>query len=466
MQTCDAIIIGGGQAGPPLAKRLAGAGQRVAIIERKAFGGTCINTGCTPTKTLVASAYAAHMARRAAEFGVVVAGGVSVDMRRVKQRKDAIVASWSAATEASLRATENCTVYRGHARFIGPHEVEVGGERLVAERIFIDVGGRASVPAIPGVDSVPYLTNTTALALEVVPEHLLVLGGSYVGLEFAQIFRRFGAEVTVLEGAPRLVHARGRRNLRSDPRLPGERRRAHRLRCPRSCRVGHATWCQDQSDGRRRARLDRGVASVAGGRAAAEHRRSRARSGRRCGRRAWLSSRWMISCGPTCPVSGRSATAMAGARSRTRPTTTSRSSPPTCWMARRGRCSDRVAAYALYTDPPLGRAGMTEAQARQSGRNVLVASMAMADVARAIEKSETAGMMKLVADAETGKILGAAVLGTGGDEVIHSVLDLMYADAPYTVLRRAMHIHPTVAEMLPSLAAELAPAGVRVPQQE
>ena len=212
MHTYEAIIIGSGQAGPSLAERLAGAGQRVAIIERKSFGGTCINTGCTPTKTLVASAYAAHMARRAADFGVVVSGGVSVDMRRVKQRKDAIVASWSAATEASLRATENCSVCRGHARFVAPRQIEVDGERFAAERVFINVGGRAAVPAIPGIDRVPYLTNTTALGLEAVPEHLVMLGGSYVGLEFAQIFRRFGANVTVLESAPRLSRARTRRS--------------------------------------------------------------------------------------------------------------------------------------------------------------------------------------------------------------------------------------------------------------
>ena len=205
MQTFDAIIIGSGQAGPSLAKRLAGTGRHVAIIERGAFGGTCINTGCTPTKTLVASAYAAHMARRAAEFGVVVGGGVTVDMRRVKQRKDEIVTSWSAATEASLRATENCTVLRGHARFVAPHELEVGSERLTAQQVFIDVGGRAVVPAVSGIDSVPYLTNATALDLDALPRHLIILGGSYVGLEFAQIFRRFGAEVSVLEAAPRLV---------------------------------------------------------------------------------------------------------------------------------------------------------------------------------------------------------------------------------------------------------------------
>ena len=186
MQTFDAIIIGSGQAGPPLAKRLAGAGRHVAIIERGAFGGTCINTGCTPTKTLVASAYAAHMARRAAEFGVVVGGGVTVDMRRVKQRKDEIVGSWSAATEASLRATENCTVLRGHARFVAAHEIEAGSERLTAQQIFIDVGGRAAVPAVPGIDSVPYLTNSTVLDLDAVPRHLIILGGSYVGLEFAR----------------------------------------------------------------------------------------------------------------------------------------------------------------------------------------------------------------------------------------------------------------------------------------
>ena len=394
------------------------------------------------------------MARRAAEFGVVVGGGVSVDMRRVKQRKDAIVAAWSAATEASLRATENCTVYRGHARFIGPHEVEVGGERLVAERVFVNVGGRASVPAVPGIDSVAYLTNTTALALDVVPEHLLVLGGSYVGLEFAQIFRRFGAEVTVLESSPRLV-----------PREDAE--------------ISAAIRSFLESEG---VRIVCGVRDVV----VAAAQRGVALSLTDAGSHVSIEGSHLLLAAGRRPNADDLGLDRAGVAVDARGYITVddqlRTNVPGIWAL--GDCNgrgafthtayndfeivaanlldgetrtlhDRIAAYALYTDPPLGRAGTTEAEARQSGRNVLVASMAMEDVARAIEKGETAGLMKLVVDAETGKILGAAILGTGGDEVIHSVLDLMYAGAPYTVLRRAMHIHPTVAEMLPSLAAEL-----------
>ncbi len=457
MQSYDAIIIGTGQAGPSLAKRLAGAGQRVAIIERKAFGGTCINTGCTPTKTLVASAYAAHMARRAADFGVVVSGGVAVDMRRVKQRKDAIVASWSAATEASLRATENCRVCRGHARFVAPRQIEVGGERFAAERVFINVGGRAAVPAIPGIDGVPYLTNTTALGLEAVPEHLVILGGSYIGLEFAQIFRRFGANVTVLETAPRLI-------ARED------------------AEISEAIRAFLESEG---VRIVCGV-HVSG---VATSQRGVVVSGTDAGSPVSIEGSHLLLAAGRRPNTDDLGLDRAGVAIDARGYITVdeqlRTNVPGIWAL--GDCNgrgafthtsyndfeivaanlldgeartvhDRIAAYALYTDPPLGRAGMTETEARRSGRKVLVASMTMADVARAIEKGETAGLMKLVVDADTRKILGAAILGTGGDEVIHCILDLMYAGAPHTVLQRAMHIHPTVAEMLPSLAAELVPA--------
>jgi pyruvate/2-oxoglutarate dehydrogenase complex dihydrolipoamide dehydrogenase (E3) component len=454
MQTYDAIVIGTGQAGPSLAKRLAGAGPRVAVIERKSFGGTCINVGCTPTKTLVASAYAAHMARRASEFGVVV-GDVSVDMRRVKQRKDEIVTSWSAATERSLRETANCTVYRGHARFVAPHEIDVGGERLSAERIFVNVGGRASVPAIPGIEAVPYLTNSTALALDAVPEHLVVLGGSYVGLEFAQMYRRFGAQVTVLERAPRLV-----------PREDEE--------------ISTALRGILENEG---LRIVCGISDVA----LAPAQRGIAVSLNDAGKRVTIEgSHLLIAIGrrPNTDDLGLDKAGVAvDAHGYIAVDDQLRTNVPGIWAL--GDCNgrgafthtayndfeivaanlldgeartvhDRIAAYALYTDPPLGRAGMTEAEARASGRRVLVGRMAMEDVARAIEKNETAGLMKLVADAETRKILGAAILGTGGDEVIHCILDLMYAGAEYTVLQRAMHIHPTVAEFLPSLAAELA----------
>ncbi len=457
MQTCDAVIIGAGQAGPSLAKRLAGAGRRVAIVERGAFGGTCINTGCTPTKALVASAYAAHMARRAADFGVTVGGGVSVDMRRVKQRKDDIVASWSAATEASLRATENCTVYRGHARFVGPHELEVGGERLSAEHIFINVGGRAAVPAIPGIDSVPYLTNTSALALAAVPEHLIVLGGSYVGLEFAQIFRRFGAEVTVLETAPRLV-------AREDEEISAAiaaflRDEGIRIVCgARDIAVAPAARGVEVSlnDAGTRMSIEGSHLLLAVGRRPNTDDLGLDRAG------IALDARGYITVDDQLRTSVPGIWALGDCNGRGAFTHTAYNDfeivAANLLDGEARTLHDRIAAYALYTDPPLGRAGMTEAEARQSGRNVLIASMAMEDVARAIEKAETTGLMKLVVDADTRKILGAAILGTGGDEVIHCILDLMYAGAPCTVLQRAMHIHPTVAEFLPSLAAELSSA--------
>ena len=205
MPDYDAIIIGTGQAGPPLAFRLAGAGMKVAIVERNLVGGTCVNTGCTPTKTLVASAYAAHLARHAAEYGVAITGGVTVDMKRVKARKDAVVAQFRNGLTDALEANANCKLYRGHARFLSSREVEIGGERLRAERIFINVGGRASVPPMPGLDQIAYLTNTTMMAVDFLPRHLVVVGGSYIGLEFAQMYRRFGSAVTIIEMAPRLV---------------------------------------------------------------------------------------------------------------------------------------------------------------------------------------------------------------------------------------------------------------------
>ena len=205
LQSFDAIIIGTGQAGPALAKRLTTAGMKVGIVERGLFGGTCVNTGCIPTKTMVASAYAAHMARRAAEYGVTIPGPVSVDMKKVKARKDEVSGKSNKGVETWLKNMPNCTIFEGHARFASPTEVTVNEARLTAPRIFINVGGRAVVPDIPGRDQIEYLTNSTMMDVDFLPRHLIVIGGSYIGLEFGQMFRRFGSEVTILEMGPRLI---------------------------------------------------------------------------------------------------------------------------------------------------------------------------------------------------------------------------------------------------------------------
>ena len=452
----DSIVIGAGQAGPSLAKELAGSGRSVAIVERKGFGGTCINTGCTPTKTLIASAYAAHMARRAGEFGVIIPAGVHVDMARIKARKDAIVSQWSAATEAALRASPNCTVYKGQARLLSAQEVDIADDVLRAGQIFLNVGGRAGVPPIRGLESVAYLTNSSILDLEVLPEHLVIIGGSYVGLEFAQMYRRFGSEVTVVETAARLIG-------REDEDISGAVRQFLEAEGVRILLGARNLSLMPEGKGcRLQLENDAGPVSIGG-------------------------SHLLVATGrrPNTDDLGLEQAGVAtDARGYVQVDDQLRTSVPGIWAL--GDCTghgafthtayndfeivagnllrnegrsvrDRVSAYALYTDPPLGRAGMTETEARRTGKQVLVGQMPMSDVARAIEKGETAGLMKLVVDGGTKEILGAAILGVGGDEAIHCVIDLMQARAPYTVLQRAMHIHPTVAEYLPMLAGALVP---------
>ncbi len=456
-RTFDAIIIGAGQAGPSLAGRLSGAGMSVALIERGLIGGTCVNTGCTPTKTLVASAYAARVARRAAEYGLTIGGPVGVDMKRVKARKDAVVGGSRAGLEAWLKGMANCAVYKGHARFEAPNEIRVGEELLSASRIFINVGGRALVPNMPGLDEISYLTNASMMDLDVVPHHLVIIGGSYVGLEFAQMYRRFGSEVTVVEKGSRLIQ-----------------------------------------------REDEDVSAAVKGILEAEGIRIRLRAECISFARRGADAAVMVECKSGDPEVIGSHTLLAVGR---RPNTDDlglgnagveidkrgfivvddelRTSAPGIWAlgdcngkgafthtayndfeivaanlldGDRRRVSDRLPAYALYVDPPLGRAGLTEAEARQSGRRILVGRRPMSSVARAIEKGETQGFMKIVVDADSHQILGAAILGAGGDEVVHGILDTMYAKAPYTTLRRAMHIHPTVSEHVPAVLSELQPA--------
>jgi pyruvate/2-oxoglutarate dehydrogenase complex dihydrolipoamide dehydrogenase (E3) component len=453
----DAIIVGAGQAGPPLARRFSEAGMSVAIIERHLFGGTCVNTGCIPTKAMVASAYAARMARRAGEYGVGISGDITVDMRAVKVRKDAISSRSRLGVEKALRALKHGSVYNGHARFRSAHEVEVGDTMLRAERIFVNVGGRASVPSLPGVDRVPYLTNSSMMALDATPPHLVIVGGSYVGLEFGQMFRRFGSAVTIVEMASRLVQREDEDISASIHDVLTSEGIAVRLnaRCISLAgdqgRVIVHVDCADRS----RAVEGSHVLLAVGRRPNTEDLGLDAAGVAR-------DDRGYIVVDDQLQTNVPGIWALGDCNGRGGFTHTAYNDfeivAANLLDGASRRVSDRIPAYALYIDPPLGRAGLTESEARRQGHSVLVGKRPMRRVSRAVEKGETSGLMKIVVDAKSEQILGAAVFGTGGDEVIHSVLDAMYAKAPYPVLQRAMHIHPTVSEYVPTLLGELSPS--------
>ena len=453
----DAIVIGSGQAGPFLAVRLATAGQRVALIERNRIGGTCVNTGCIPTKTLVASAYNAHMAGRAADFGVQVAGTVNVDMKRVKARKDEITGKSRNGLESWLKNTPNCTVHRGHARFESPKEVRVGEELLTAPQIFIDVGGRAAIPSMPGVESTPYLTNSTLLDLEVLPRHLIIVGGGYVGLEFGQIFRRFGSDVTIVERASRLI-AHEDEDVSAEVQAILEREGID-VRLNATCI--ELTRHEDEDVG---VRLDcsEGTPDVSGshlllamGRTPNTDDLGLENSGVARDEHGYI----LVDDQLRTNVAG--IWALGDCNGRGGFTHTSYNDfeivAANLLDHEPRSVADRITAYNLYIDPPLGRAGMRERDARGSGRRVLKGSRPMTRVGRAVEKGESQGFMKVLVDADSKEILGATILGTGGDEAIHCALDMMYARAPYTVMQKAMHIHPTVSELIPTILGELRP---------
>ena len=455
MKHFDAIIVGTGQAGPSLAARFAQAGKAVAIIERQDFGGTCVNTGCVPTKTLVASAYAIHAARRGAEYGFAI-GDLRVDMKRVKARKDAASGKSSKAVEEWLRGTTNCTVIQGHARFQSPDTIVVNGEVLQAGKIYINVGGRASIPEMPGIRDVPFLTNSSMMDIDFLPPHFIVVGGSYVGLEFAQIYRRFGSEVTIVEMGPRLI-GREDEDVSEAVREILEAEGIH-IRLNAKC-VSLA-----KRDGGVAVGLacEEGAPEVVGthvllavGRTPNTNDLGLDRAGVTTDHRGYI----VVDDELQTNVPG--IWALGDCNGRGAFTHTSYNDyeivADNLFNADHRRVSDRIQAYALYIDPPLGRCGMTDAEARKSGRPALAVKYPMSQVSRASEKGETQGFIKICADAETKLILGAAILGVGGDEVIHVLLDVMYAKAPYTVIQRAMHIHPTVSEFLPTILAQLRP---------
>jgi pyruvate/2-oxoglutarate dehydrogenase complex dihydrolipoamide dehydrogenase (E3) component len=457
-QKFDAIIIGAGQAGPSLAGRLTASGMTVAIVERKFLGGTCVNTGCMPTKAMVASAYAAHIARRATDYGVTVGGPVGVDMKTVKARKDKVTLDARGNLETWLGGMERCTLLRGHARFESPREVRVGDELLEADRIFINVGGRASAPEMPGVDRIKYLTNSSMMDVDFLPRHLVVIGGSYVGLEFAQMFRRFGSAVTVVEKGPRLI-AREDEDISAAVKDILEKEGIG-IRLDSEC-ISFEPRGEDICVGVDCSSGDRQVLGshvlLAVGRKPNTDDLGLEKTGVK------TDSRGYITVDDELRTSVPGIWALGDCNGKGAFTHTSYNEfeivAANLLDGDSRRVSDRLPAYALYIDPPLGRAGMSEAEARKSGRKLIVGTRPMTRVGRAVEKGETLGFMKIVADADSKEILGAAILGTGGDEAIHCILDTMYAKAPYTTLQQAMHIHPTVSELIPTVLGEMKPAG-------
>jgi pyruvate/2-oxoglutarate dehydrogenase complex dihydrolipoamide dehydrogenase (E3) component len=452
----DAAIIGTGQAGPPLANRLTQAGMKVAVIEQAHFGGTCVNNGCMPTKTLVASAYAAHLVARAADYGIAIEGRIGMDMKKVKARKDAVSGNATRGIENWLKAMPNCTVLRSHGRFVSAGEIEVGAERLTADKIFINVGGRALVPPIPGIEEVGYLTNESIMDIDYAPRHLVILGGSYIGLEFAQIYRRFGSEVTVIEAAPRLV-PREDEDISTAIKeiLEGEGIKFHlESKCTGLSKRGDAIIARIETAGR--------SADVAGtdlllaiGRKLNTDDLGLDKAG------VHVDPRGYIVTDDYLRTSVPSIWALGDCNGRGAFTHTSYNDyeivAANLLDKEQRRVTDRIMTYALFTDPPLGRIGMTEHEAREAGRPLLIGRRPMTRVGRAVEKGETLGFMKIVVDAETKKILGAAILGTGGDEAVQCITATMYAGAPYTTLSRAVLIHPTVSELIPTMLGEMTP---------
>lgn len=453
MKKYDALVIGAGQAGPPLAEKLTQQGLRTAIVERQLFGGTCVNVGCIPTKTLVGSARVAHVARRASEFGIDV-GDVEVDMARVKARMNTVRGDSNRGVTTWLEGMENLDVINGHARFVGDRRVEVEGEVIEAEKIFINVGARARVPAIDGLENIPYLTNSTMLEVDFIPEHLIVIGGSYIGLEFAQMYRRFGSQVTVVEMADRLI-ARDDEDVSSAVQQILEDEGVQfelGAECVSLSRDGSAievvTSCEKGP------RIVRGThLLLAVGRVPNTDDLGLEAGG------IEINERGLINVDDELRTTASGVWALGEANGRGAFTHTAYNDfeivAANLFSDERRRVTERVECYGLFVDPPLGRVGMTETAARGAGFRVRIGKRPMSRVGRAREFGETQGFMKVVVDADTDKILGAAILGLSGDEAIHCIVDVMNADLPYTAIQRSVHIHPTVAELIPTVFGDL-----------
>jgi pyruvate/2-oxoglutarate dehydrogenase complex dihydrolipoamide dehydrogenase (E3) component len=456
MPSFDAIIIGAGQAGPPLAGSLTKAGKKVAIIERKLFGGTCVNTGCIPTKTLIANAYAAQMARRAAFYGVDIVGGFTVDMKAVKARKEEVLLKSRTAVENGLRTMPNCTVYTGHAKFESATTVRVGEDLLEALQIFLNVGCRATVPNLPGIDQIQHLNNTSMLEVDFLPKHLVIVGGSYIGIEFGQMYRRFGSEVTIIEKMPHLISREDEDvSIAIEDILKNE---GINLRLDAEC----ITFSKDKDGPIVGVNCHDGEPAVHGSHVLLAMGRVPNTADLGLDKAGVITDkRGYVTVDDHLRTNVPSIFAMGDCNGKGAFTHTSYNDyeivAANLIDKEDRKVSDRIMCYALYCDPPLGRIGMTEAQVRKTGKPALMGTRPMTKVGRAVEKGESQGFMKVLVDAESKKILGASILGTGGDEAIHCILDTMYAGAPYTNITHAMHIHPTVSELIPTVFEGLKP---------
>ena len=453
--TFDAVVVGAGQAGPSLAVRLAGAGRKVGFVERKLFGGTCVNAGCTPTKAMVASAHVAHLARRAQEYGVK-AGPVSVDLAAVMARKDAIVLKSRQGVEKWLRGTENCTVFTGTAAFESANTLRVGDDLLEAENIFLNVGARPTVPKMPGVDSVPFFTSTSILELKELPRHLVVVGGGYVGLEFAQMFRRFGSEVTVVDRKPRLAKNEDEdasQAIREILEAEGIQVRLNACCIHLEQRAGDIAVGLDCEEGEPHVLGSHVLLAV--GRTPNTHDLNLAAAGVK------MNESGYIDVDDELRTSAPGIFAIGDCNGRGAFTHTSYNDfeivADNLLQGAKRRVSDRIPASALYIDPPLAHVGLSETEVRKLGKRALVGMRPMTRIARAIEKGETYGFIKILIDADTQQILGATVFGVGGDEAIHCILTAMYAKQPASLLTHSVHIHPTVAELIPTTLEDLKP---------
>ncbi len=452
MKQFDAIIIGSGQAGTPLVFKLASAGKKVAFIEKQHLGGTCLNVGCTPTKTYVASARRMWDAQHGDELGVEIPQGAKVNLKKVKARKDALIQKSVDGITKGVEKNENITFYRGSATFADHKVVEVNGDQLTAEKIYINVGGRSRVTE--DFKDIDYLTSSSILELEEIPEHLIIIGGSYIGLEFGQMFKRFGSKVTIVEYGDRIIH-------REDPEVSESIQQfmedeGVQFRLNSKC-IGAQ---QDQQGIHIKMECDDPNKEVTGshvllamGRISNADQLDLEKTG------VETDERNFIQVNDYLETNVQGIYALGDCNGKGAFTHTAYNDyeiiAGNLFDGKDRKVSDRITTYGLFVDPPLGRVGMTKAQAEAEGYNIKYAYRKMDRVARAKEKGETNGFMSAVIDADTNKILGACVLGTGGDEIISSFINLMYADQPYTVFRDSVHPHPTVSELIPTMLEEL-----------